>query len=979
MAKALRTAGIIVGAVALIATGVGAVAGVGTALAATASTVAGYATIAATALTTASAVTAKRPTSERQGLQTEFKIDPGGPIPLVVGRTAVGGTVVHRRTMGTDNHYWTHFAYLSLGPVRSISTLIDRAPVFFAGTSATGYYNRWLWETTQLGATPEAAALGHGVTAPPFGSIPGVVPGWGPDHRISGAAAVGLTALFDTKARRYANGLPAPSWIVEGRFVWDPRQDSSYPGGLGPCRLADPSTWVWSETPALHGLMWCLGHKQNGKPIMGVHAPIDLIDVAARVAAANVQEANGWTVGGELNSAMDKWEALKLIDQAGGSEPIPVGARLSILQKGPRVSIGTITDDMILSAERVPAMRPRRERLNGFRARFRSEAHGWEVVPIDIVEVAEYVTADGRPRTGSADYPLVQNADQAASLAAYEIFDSREIGPVDVTCKPEALAYRVGDCITFTAPNYGLANHKVIIRGRSIEPATGQVTLTIVTETDAKHAPALGQTGTVPPVPTLSFPPTDVPAPSDADWDAAGGTIDDGGYSTPALLIAGAVANPNADGVVFDYRQIGSSEWVGASIEDPSTTRKVFAGVLSELGYEVGIRYKVRGIIGDRLVLGPLVTGTLTGRLIAGDLAAIQDLLADGVLSRVEKRSVVVEYARIGQEFAQLVAAAAARGLSSAALSAAIGALDAYLEGLAPAWDDTTVDTPVDRTAFEARFAAYYSAAADLRAALDADSAVYADDIVPPAPVDIQCDHLGNVLPGQLPLLVYAPRIRRGVDITASSTRTLTTSGGVTATLATTPNAGHIIVTSLTGASETVELKCERADGPTLYRTLRVRKVLAPPPSTGGGVTTVYDTSLDVNNGASHAPISDWLVIEVGPSGTVDLISPIEYRVSAGAEGGVATDFSLKWIFSADEGATTSDVGSEQSASRYGFKYAQPEPPYGYIEETGLNDCARSKTGLTPGATVRFRLLGRRASSDYAIAFVTGQARASSS
>ncbi|UIJ43732.1 hypothetical protein LZK98_11585 [Sphingomonas cannabina] len=576
-------------------------------------------------------LTAKRPSNERQGLQLNFKIDPGAPIPYVVGRTAVGGTIVHHETYGTDNHYNTYFAVLSGGgPSRAIEAFTaDRAVVPFSGTSAQGYYARWLWQDRQLGATPEARALGHGVVNPPFGSIPATVPGWGTAYKLSGYTAASITMLFDTKARRYANGEPLPGWIVQGPFVYDPRLDSTYPGGSGPCRIDQPSTWVWSETPALHALKWRLGIFHNGKRIMGVGAPVDLIDLPRIVEAANVQETNGWKAGGELNSGMDRWDALKMIEQAGGAEPIANGAMMSTLQKMPRVSIGRIeTKDVIGDSMAIPGTRPRRERINGFRARFRSEPHGWEMVPIDIVQVPQYVAEDGREVTGSGDYDLVQNPDQAASLAAYEVFDSRELMPIQLDVGPRFIGYRIGDCVTVDVPELLLEEQDCIIRGRSIDPATGVVTLKLATETAGKHAAALGQTGTPPPTPTLHYDPLDVPAPDAADWDALGGTVADGDFETPALIITGAVANSAADGVVFDYRLTGSGDdaWTGASIESADTTRKVITGVLPETSYDVGIRYKVTGVIGDRLVLGPCVTG-IDG---ATELALFAQTLANG-------------------------------------------------------------------------------------------------------------------------------------------------------------------------------------------------------------------------------------------------------------------------------------------------------------------------------------------------------------
>lgn len=577
------------------------------------------------------AVTAKRPANDQQGRQLQFKIGADMPIPFVMGRTAVGGSVIYRDTYGKDNSYQTFFIVLSassaltgIGGIESFTA--DKATVPFAGMEATGYFAKWMWQDRQLGVAPAPAALSNGIRNPPYG-FAGTPPGWGPDAKLSGYAATSLSLLYDTKARRYAQGEPTPSWIVKGNLVYDPRRDSTYPGGSGPCRWADPSnvaafdaarrTWIYSETPALHGLMWRLGvwwrdmadAASRYQKIMGIGAPIDMIDLAAIVQAANVQEANGWRIGGEITSAQDKWEVLKLIEQTGGCEPIAVGAMMSTLVKAPRVSLRRITAadlaDGMLSA---PGVRRRSERLNGFRARFRSEPHGWEIVPIDIVQVPAYVTEDGRARTGSGDFSLCPDPDQCAELAAYEVFDSRELEPITLPLKPFAVAYRLGDCLTIDIEEIGLQNRDVIVRGRRVDPATGIVTLTLRTETAAKHPAALGLTGETPPTPTLTADPDSIAAPAAGSWTLTAGTAVSNGLTVPAIYVDGTVDNSNADGIVIEYRRVGDGTWSSTGLLPPDTRQRAITPVEAGVSYEAVVRYRGRGIYSDGLLIGPVRT-----------------------------------------------------------------------------------------------------------------------------------------------------------------------------------------------------------------------------------------------------------------------------------------------------------------------------------------------------------------------------------
>jgi hypothetical protein len=133
-----------------------------------------------------------------------------------------------------------------------------------------GTYANWMWLDQQLGACPEAGAL-----AGPQGNFPG----WGPNHKLSGLAADLWTLKFDEKGKIYPNGVPQRGRIVEGVYVYDPRQDSTYPGGSGACRLGQEATYVWSENPALHAITWAFGRYQNSVLIAGGGLAADGIDI----------------------------------------------------------------------------------------------------------------------------------------------------------------------------------------------------------------------------------------------------------------------------------------------------------------------------------------------------------------------------------------------------------------------------------------------------------------------------------------------------------------------------------------------------------------------------------------------------------------------------------------------------------------------------------------------------------------------------
>src|SRR5690606_580392 len=173
----------------------------------------------------------------------------------------------------------------------------------------------------QLGERPEADAL-----APQFSGAPD----WGSDYKLSGFAAIGYSLKWDKDGKRFPGGqMPTIGAVWEGVKVYDPRLDSTYPGGSGSHDIGDETTWEYSRNPALHALAYAYGRYVNGVKVFGVDLGEAAIDVAAAVAWANVCDANDWTVNGTIYEPGDKWNNLKRICEAGAGEPVMIGGVLS--------------------------------------------------------------------------------------------------------------------------------------------------------------------------------------------------------------------------------------------------------------------------------------------------------------------------------------------------------------------------------------------------------------------------------------------------------------------------------------------------------------------------------------------------------------------------------------------------------------------------------------------------------------------------
>ena len=500
MSKVLKKVAIIASAVALVATGVGAFAVAGTALAATAASVATIATVAAAASGLAAQLTAPKPVA--RGSPTNVIIDTEPPRPYMMGESFSAGVLRWRVGYGptlkkVPNPYlWDVKVFSGVGPVESlVEEQFDFAPI---GSYFSGFYA----SDTQLGARPEATALVPPLNAP--------ATGWGSSHKLSGFAAIGGNYKFDKDGKVFASGVPLHGAIWRGEKVYDPRLDSTYPGGSGSHRLGDETTYTYSANPALHAGTYAFGRYQNGIKVFGLGLPEDGIDWAAIVDWANLCDANGWEVHGTIyeggrgaNLQEQRVTNLDDICAAGGGRWLIAGAVLSFDWNRPRVSLATITDDDLLEeGGSAVAVQSIRERMNGVRPQYIEPDNNWQQVTADEIIGSTYRTEDGQPLTQTWTLNLVKDAAQAGELAAYALVDSREIGPIELSANSEWRFYKPGETLTIDSDLLGYTGQAVIVQ-RELDPQTLSVKLTLRSETPAKHDFALGKVAVPPPTPTL--------------------------------------------------------------------------------------------------------------------------------------------------------------------------------------------------------------------------------------------------------------------------------------------------------------------------------------------------------------------------------------------------------------------------------------------------------------------------------------------
>lgn len=495
MSKVLRTVATVAGAVALVASGVGAIGGV-----ALATKVGAIAGVASTVAGIGAQLTAPKPIAIGSPARVIIDVEP--PRPYIVGRVMTGGVMRYDKAYGetlkrVKNPYlWQVRALSGVGPIQGIvSENFDFQPI-------SSFYDGFYATTQNLGDRPQTTAL-----VPPYGAAPG----WTTASKLSGCAHVGLNFLFDRDGERFASGDPLYTALVDGEKAYDPRQDSTFPGGSGACRLGDESTYVYSGgNPAIEAAMYAYGRFQDGKRIFGLGQSEESIDWAAVVDWANDCDTNNWTAnlilteGGTGAKLRDQRVAnLDNLCAAGGGRWFQTGGLISFDWHRPRVSLATLTDEDILQAGGgTDAVQTVRDRMNGVRPQYISPAHNWQMITAAEIVGTTYRTEDGTALTQTYPFNGVTNAAQAGELASYAMADSRELGPMDIAAKAAWRFYRPGDCITIDSSLVAYEG-QAVINQRSLNPETLAVGLSLKSETPGKHPFALGKVAAPPPTPTL--------------------------------------------------------------------------------------------------------------------------------------------------------------------------------------------------------------------------------------------------------------------------------------------------------------------------------------------------------------------------------------------------------------------------------------------------------------------------------------------
>lgn len=313
------------------------------------------------------------------------------------------------------------------------------------------------------------------------------------DFRLRGIAHTALRCKYNSKI---FTSWPVLTALVDGYKVYDPRLDTTKPGGSGSHREDDPTTWAFSSNPALilrHFLVWEIGfsHAEAGyNQDSLIMAAANVCDVAVDIPGSLTQKR--FTFNAQL-IATDRWEDnLRAIVDSMLGHCAYVDGNWHIYAGSWQTPDVTINPGDWVAPTTVQATANRDERWNFVRGWYVDPDRNWQRVECYPRRNSSYETADGGERiplevemphcassigTKYAEYEAQRRCEVLLRKSRNQIKMAGKLRPAFAKLIP-------GNTVYVNDPTYGFADKsfRIIAVESGIGPEDGGVDVALIEE-----------------------------------------------------------------------------------------------------------------------------------------------------------------------------------------------------------------------------------------------------------------------------------------------------------------------------------------------------------------------------------------------------------------------------------------------------------------------------------------------------------------
>lgn len=404
------------------------------------------------------------PEPSRESLERlNASINPRTPRKFVVGRTAMN-TDIRDHEYSSDQVYLHRFIVCAAHKVQAVEE------IWFDDKKA--------W--TQAGGV-QGDFVGYLTVAPVLegnaGNAINIGPRMGSSRRYTGCAYVHLRYKLTGNSKKtespFAQSIPSRITIVgKGALVYDPRLDSTVPGGSGSQRANDQTTWAWNDSaarnPALQLLWYMLGWRINGLLSVGKGIPPARIDLESFITAANLCDesvtlaAGGtepryrsdgvFSEGDNPTLVLDNFKAAMNadLDDVGGK------LRLTVFHNDLASPIAHFNDHDIVGPHNWSQTPDLNETFNVVRGVYTDASPNSLYQQVDYPQVS-LASLDGIDRIDGFDLALVQSPSQAQRLAKQRLQRQQYGGELSLTLNARGWLVQKNSVVTLSFKCMGWA------------------------------------------------------------------------------------------------------------------------------------------------------------------------------------------------------------------------------------------------------------------------------------------------------------------------------------------------------------------------------------------------------------------------------------------------------------------------------------------------------------------------------------------
>ena len=420
-------------------------------------------------------------------------LDPNTPRKAVLGTTAMPLDLRYHEASGTDQEYIDYIICVAAHKITSIDEIyFEEKLAWSSGSGVASRYSGYLTVATRTEGTDANYITINGGSR------------WGSDDRLTGCAYVHFRIKRTGNSKKtespLVQGLPSRVTIIgEGAPLYDPRLDSTVPGGSGSHRADDQSTWgAYAgaddfDNPALQLLWMLLGWDINSKLSIGAGVPPERIDLESFITAANICDENvTLAIGGtqkryrtsgtfsDSDSRMDIINSFLAcmngtLRDAGGK------LSLSIIKNDLADIVLDFHDDDILGEFQW-------DQTGGGLSQNHNVARGRYIDPStnSLYQMVEYPhvslsSPDGIERVMSLDFPFVEDGRRAQRLAKQILQRNQFRGQLTAEFSAKALGCDVGDIVTISMSALGFNDKLFRVISKEIR-SDGRVPLSMLEE-----------------------------------------------------------------------------------------------------------------------------------------------------------------------------------------------------------------------------------------------------------------------------------------------------------------------------------------------------------------------------------------------------------------------------------------------------------------------------------------------------------------